>query len=330
MALSWLLRLKQKRVNLSALIAILLFVLIFSLIFFDYMYFTDRPLPIVSAPLFKNIYGEPSFLAEIDRFQDEGLRGPSAVAGGPDGKIYVVDTGSSRVLVFSHDGKPLLKFGKGGTTEGEFNYPYAIAVDEADRIYVGQFKSPRIQVFDAQGKFLRKIDASTAGVNVAPLALALDKEGKIYAANQDGKILVLGQDGKLIKSFGGPGGADGFLSYPKGIALSGDQIYVSDTNNGRVQIFNLDGKLLKVVRGSELKVQMPTGISVAEDGTIFLVDSFGSQVNAYDNKFSLLSSTGSKGSGDGELNFPVGIAVDNYGKLVVADMANDRVSVFQR
>lgn len=330
MGISWLGNLAKKKVRLSTLGVILLGIFIVFIILFDYFYFADHPLPKVDIPYFTNQAGSPGFLAVIDHFEDSNLKSPTGVAVGRDGKIYVADSGNNRVLVYDHQGKPLLQFGVFGTLAGEMNYPYSIAVDTENRIYVGQFKAGRIQIFNARGKLISKIDKESAGVVVAPLAMALDEQGLLYAANQDGKILEFDQAGKLVRSFAGAGSDIGSLSHPKGIAVDDHAIYVSDTNNLRIQEFSKAGKVLTGASKEILQVGMPAGLCLSQGGDLFLVDTFSNRVNVYDQKLNLVSHFGQRGQGDGQLNFPVGIAVDDYGKVYVADTANNRISVFQR
>jgi DNA-binding beta-propeller fold protein YncE len=321
----------RRRISLNSLVLTLLGIFIFLLLFFDYFYFADRPLPRVELPFFDKVLSKgPQFITSIDEFKGEKLKGPVGIAVSQDGKVYVTDSGNSRIIVFSNEGKPLLQFGKFGTLEGELNYPYAIAVDKNNNVYVGQFKTPRIQVFDSKGKFIRKIDKSVTGQTVAPLAMTIDKQGLLYVANQDGKILVLDSLGKLIKVFGGAGSGDGFFSYPKGIFVDEQNIYVSDTNNLRLQIFSKDGTLKKVVTKITLSAGMPTGITVSQGGVIYIVDTFSNRINIYNQEFKITQTIGRKGIGDGEFYFPVGIVTDQYGKLYVTDTANNRISVFQR
>lgn len=80
---------------------------------------------------------------------------PTDVAFAPNGDIYVSDGyGNARVVKYSPGGKYLSEWGKRGTGEGEFELPHNLAVDAQGRVYVTDRDNQRIQVFDAQGKFL--------------------------------------------------------------------------------------------------------------------------------------------------------------------------------
>lgn len=92
-----------------------------------------------------------------DRF-----RGPSDVLVAPTGEIYVLDGhdegGNNRVVKFSADGRFLLSWGTSGPgpAAGEMSDPHAIAMDSQGRIFVGDRRNIRIQIFDSDGGFLEE------------------------------------------------------------------------------------------------------------------------------------------------------------------------------
>jgi len=87
----------------------------------------------------------------------ETFNRPTDIAFAPSGDYYVSDGyGNSRVVKFSREGKYLLDWGKHGTGPGEFNTPHSIAVDSHGTVYVSDRENNRIQIFDADGKFLRQ------------------------------------------------------------------------------------------------------------------------------------------------------------------------------
>jgi DNA-binding beta-propeller fold protein YncE len=83
---------------------------------------------------------------------------PSGVAIARNGDIFVADghggDSNARVVKFSKSGKFLMEWGKKGSGPGEFDTPHAIAVDSHERVYVADRSNNRIQVFDANGKFI--------------------------------------------------------------------------------------------------------------------------------------------------------------------------------
>src|ERR1700691_4360076 len=82
---------------------------------------------------------------------------PKDVAFGKHGEIYVSDGyGNSRVVKFDRDVKFIKAWGQFGTGPGEFNLPHSVVVDDQENVYVADRENKRIQIFDADGKFLRE------------------------------------------------------------------------------------------------------------------------------------------------------------------------------
>jgi DNA-binding beta-propeller fold protein YncE len=83
---------------------------------------------------------------------------PSGVAIARNGDIFVADghggDSNARVVKFSKSGNFMTAWGKKGSAPGEFDTPHAIAVDSHERVYVADRSNNRIQVFDANGKFI--------------------------------------------------------------------------------------------------------------------------------------------------------------------------------
>jgi sugar lactone lactonase YvrE len=158
---------------------------------------------------------------------------PTDLAFAPNGDIYVTDGyGNSRVVKFTRDGQFVTAWGKKGTAEGEFNLPHAVAVDKQGRVYVGDRENHRMQIFDANGKFIAqwKHVGSPWGIVITPDEFIFMCDGynnRILKLNLKGEILgVLSEPGKL------PGQLD--FAHHLAIGPSGN-IYVAEIKNWRVQ-----------------------------------------------------------------------------------------------
>jgi DNA-binding beta-propeller fold protein YncE len=107
---------------------------------------------------------------------------PSGVAIAKNGDIFVADghggDSNARVVKFSKAGKFITAWGKKGTAEGEFDTPHAIAVDSHEQVYVADRSNSRIQVFDANGKFIA--DWKQFG---RPSGVYVDANDMIYVAD---------------------------------------------------------------------------------------------------------------------------------------------------
>jgi DNA-binding beta-propeller fold protein YncE len=100
---------------------------------------------------------------------------PTDIAFAANGDLYVTDGyGGARVVKFSKDGKFLLEWGRRGTGPGEFGLPHNVVVDAQGRVYVTDRDNQRIQIFDANGKYLTEWK-KTGGIS----GLAMTRDGRI-------------------------------------------------------------------------------------------------------------------------------------------------------
>jgi DNA-binding beta-propeller fold protein YncE len=92
---------------------------------------------------------------------------PADIAFGPSGNLYVADGyGNSRVVKYSPEGKYLTAWGKPGKGRSEFNTVHSVAVDSKETVYVSDRENNRIQIFDANGKYLREWNHLGATQNI--------------------------------------------------------------------------------------------------------------------------------------------------------------------
>ena len=166
---------------------------------------------------------------------------PRAVAVNSRNEVLVSEyTLAERVQVFSALGKKkLFEFGRPGTGQGEFNRAEGLAVDGADRIYVADSCNHRVQVFSADGKFLRAYGQAGRGQGELgyPYDIAVDASGRQYVCEfGNSRIQVFDAQGQPLEIIGGPGAAAGRFANPWGIAFdSKGNLFVADSQNHRVQ-----------------------------------------------------------------------------------------------
>lgn len=170
---------------------------------------------------------------------------PTDVAVLPDGSFYVSDGyRNTRVVKFSSTGKFLFQWGTEGTEPGQFKVPHAITLDKAGNVYVADRENDRVQVFDANGHFIRQWQSSSIG---RPYSLVLI--GKDLAAVVDGgeqpregpdrsHVTIVDLGGHVLETFGRFGNYDGQFRMGHDIASDqADNIYVVDITGQRLQKF---------------------------------------------------------------------------------------------
>jgi len=171
---------------------------------------------------------------------------PTDIAFASDGSFYVSDGyGNNRVAKFSSDGKFLFDWGHKGQGPGEFDLPHSVAVDAQGNVYVADRSNARIQVFDANGKFLKAWKSPELG---RPWSLAIGPDNLLYvvdggdlkpAGPDRGQLLKLDPSGKILAKWSRFGNYDGQIYWGHDLAVGKDgAVYVGDVYYGmRVQKF---------------------------------------------------------------------------------------------
>jgi DNA-binding beta-propeller fold protein YncE len=160
---------------------------------------------------------------EIQKFDKDGnhiksfkVRG-SHIAVDNKGNIYA--TCGYTVIKYNKKGKILLRFGKKGSGDGEFDETAGIEIDNEGNIYVADGGNARVQKFDSRGNFLMKFGKKAklpkdpinaykylkyeceGGEFIGPLDIAIDNEGNIYVTQMFGPLQKFDSKGRFIKKF---------------------------------------------------------------------------------------------------------------------------------
>jgi DNA-binding beta-propeller fold protein YncE len=145
-----------------------------------------------------------------------------------------------RVQRFDSQGNYQLGWSKVGTDPGQFTRITDVQVGANGTVYVLEDRPStlgRVQEFDADGNFLTTFGR---GKIFDSGGLVLDAQGNVLVADDKGdSIDVFGPDGRLLRKFGQSGNAPGQLDFPTEMALSGNTLYVSDTDHSRIVRFDL-------------------------------------------------------------------------------------------
>ena len=162
---------------------------------------------------------------------------PNDMAFGSQGEIFVVQghgRGEPKVVKFDKDGNFIKAWGKKGTGPGEFDIAHSIAIDAQGLVYVADRNNQRIQVFDADGKYLR--ESKHPGT---PCGLFIDPNQNLWLAHgHAGRLIKLDLNGNVLGSTGSQGKGPGQFGEAHFLAVSAQgDVFVADTLNWRVQKF---------------------------------------------------------------------------------------------
>jgi DNA-binding beta-propeller fold protein YncE len=131
----------------------------------------------------------------------------------------------------------------------------------------------------------------------------------------------------VVGSFGELGLAPGAFSYPRAITIGPDgSVYVVD-KSARVQRFSPEGEFERQWTMPQKAAGKPVGMTMSDDGRLFVADTHYSRVIVYDRDGNELARFGHLGDGDGEFRLPTDVALDAQGRIYVAEYnGNDRIT----
>jgi DNA-binding beta-propeller fold protein YncE len=212
------------------------------------------------APVAENPYKAATIMIPADqiftgdRFPPVGLNAPRQIAPGLDGDLYVADSRNYRILHIGADGSLLHQWGtfadiaSGNAPPGTFNEPWGVAVGPDGSVYVADTWNHRIQKFTEDGE---------------PIT-SWGQYGQPFPADPTSKNFFWG---------------------PRGIAVdSQGRVFIADTGNKRIAVFDEDGNYITEFGGAGLdpgQFDEPVGVAVTEDGTVYVTDTWNQRVQSF-------------------------------------------------
>ena len=157
-------------------------------------------------------------------------------------ELFVVDPPTHQVVVFSLRGELRRRFGSRGDGEGQLNFPTAVTARPDGTLLIIDALHFSVAAFSPDGTPLMRFGqpGERGGAFARPKGVAVDRRGRIYVTDaQLGVVLVFGADGRFDLAFGGSGREPYELSLPAGIAVVDDKLFVADTYNHRVEMYDV-------------------------------------------------------------------------------------------
>ena len=227
--------------------------------------------------------------------------------------------------------RPVLSFGKRGSTAGMLSGPWGVAVNERNEIAVTEIGNNRVQLFNSDGTYLRSFGTKgdKNGEFNFPCGIGFDKNDNIIVADDNNhRVQCFSEQGEHLNTFSSPGKLDHQLSGPNGLSIDSDgDIMVADRYNKRIKMFHADGQFLRTI-GEDGSFTFPYHC-VQHERYLIVSDCKEHCVKVFDRDGKFLYKFGKKGEEDGEFNEPRCLSVNKAGHLMVCDSYNHRVQVFQ-
>ncbi len=166
---------------------------------------------------------------------------PRGIVADDKGNFFVADTGNGRIQKFNSDGTFIAALGKPGNAEGELREPNGIALDDTGNIYVTDAFNHKLVKMDPSGQVLKEWKGPDPGF-YGPRDIAVGPDKKFYIVDQGRtRIVKFDPATESFTSWGTGGNGDGQFNESTGAAVGNGTVFVADTGNNRIQIFDLDG-----------------------------------------------------------------------------------------
>lgn len=219
--------------------------------------------------------------------------------------------------------EPTPFFGKEGVGAGHFKDARSIAVDGEGRIYIGEYSGGRIQVFDKDGKFITQW--TTSDPKMPLRGMTADRRGTVYVVQRGQISKYEGTTGRLLGTVGeGSGRYDDVFATPDGglVAFarkSQDNVVKLDAAGQVKQVIE------KAVSGQTDRSELSIRVAADGMGNIYALGEFNDAVFKFSPDGRFQTRFGGDGDEPGLFRAPGAIAVDNQGRVYVADFKGVQV-----
>jgi DNA-binding beta-propeller fold protein YncE len=224
--------------------------------------------------------------------------------------------------------------------DARFGLINGLAIDDNDRIFVSDVKLHRVSVIGASSH--KEEGSFGADLLARPGGMAIDTENRfLYVVDTQNDVVdVFDADNfKLLRKIGVAGKKHtltdpGTFSLPTNVAVDKDgDVYVTDTLNDRVEIFDADGKFITMFGKNgdgPGSLSRPKGIAVDSDKHIWIADAMQQRVKVFNREGQLLIYFGQPGNWPGQFSALYDIAIDpKFNRVITSEQFPGRVQMFR-
>lgn len=268
-----------------------------------------------------------TFFGEEER---EDFERPYGVTVDKSGKIYITDIG--RVWVIDLKERRFSFIGREPGT-GRLKNPVGVATTSDGRVFVADTLSDKIYIYK-DGQIAGIIGREGEFIGAGGIAVD-EQEGLLYVSDSKKHLINVYslRDYSKIKTIGSRGGGKGEFNYPTFITTDREgKLYVVDTGNFRVQIFDREGNFIKsfgTPGDSPGSFARPKGIAIDSEGHIYVVDAAFQNFQIFDFEGNILLYVGKGGTEPGQFLLPAGIAIDDEDRIYVVNQLPPSLQIFE-
>ncbi|MDA3935318.1 MAG: hypothetical protein PF636_00435 [Actinomycetota bacterium] len=285
----------------------------------------------------------PQYLFSFSGTEAERMTRPLGVLVSGD-EVFVTDSEQARIFRCSLDGELLETMG-----QGRMVTPLYLAENPLDgNLYISDRRLRTILIMSKAGEYVGEFDPElpedelapfeTGDVQWAPIALGFAPDGSLYVTEilNGHRLLMFNPEGEFQWSVGSAGvvadagvGPEVF-QFPNGVKVLGDSVYVTDSNNRRIQVFSLDGEFERFIETEGL----PRGFDFLNMDTedaperFAVVDTLAHDATIWNAAGDKVLNFGERGVLEGQFSYPNDLSVSNINYMYITDTSNGRVQVW--
>jgi DNA-binding beta-propeller fold protein YncE len=222
---------------------------------------------------------------KVSRVGRTALASPVAVALGPEGTVFVVDSWLKKVFLLDRKGKFLRT-----VVEDGLERPAGLAYDDAaGQVYVADSAGHRIAVYSPDGARVLTWGRRGSGDGEFnhPTHLVLDRSGTLLVTDAlNFRIQAFDRTGRFLWKMGRHGDSSGDFAAPKGVAADSEgHLYVVDALFDAVQLFERKGIFLLAFGERGMRpgqFWLPGGIFINGQDRMYVADSYNQRVQVFD------------------------------------------------
>jgi DNA-binding beta-propeller fold protein YncE len=240
--------------------------------------------------------------------------------------VWIFSRGAHPVTEFDSDGN-LLRDWQGVSVQ----QAHGIRVDSEGNVWGVDVAGHVVRKYTPDGRVLMMVgtpgktgDNDSRTAFNRPTNLAFAPNGDFYVSDGyvNSRVVHFSKDGKYLGQWGKKGTGDNEFDLVHDIVIDKrNHLLVGERTNQRIQIFDLEGKLL----GKWTGIGAPWALTyVPREDAVYLADGVNMRVVKIDRNGDVVGVLGEPG----QFNAPHGIALDSTGALYVAEVGGQRVQKF--